>query len=61
MTAKSCRFPLLLDTGGKIARQYGVAKGDFRTTFVVAPAGTVKFRVSDAASSPPTMVSSFSK
>ncbi|MES2463253.1 MAG: redoxin domain-containing protein [Armatimonadota bacterium] len=45
-------FPLLLDKGGEIARQFGVPQGDFRTTFVVAPAGKVKFRVSDAAVNP---------
>lgn len=45
-------FPLLLDNRGALARQYGVAKGDFRTTFVVTPAGQVKFRVSDAAVDP---------
>jgi peroxiredoxin len=45
-------FPLLLDKGSEIARRYGVPSGTIRSTFVVAPAGEVKFRVSDAAVDP---------
>lgn len=41
-------FPVLLDSSGALAKQYGVPPG-YRTTFVVTPKGMVQYRVSDAA------------
>jgi len=45
-------FPLLIDTGNQLAKSWGVPQGDFRTTFVVNPAGKVRYRLSDAAVDP---------
>lgn len=45
--ANKLPFPLLLDEGGALAKRFGVGAG-MRRTFVVSPAGQVKFRV-DAA------------
>jgi peroxiredoxin len=43
-------FPLLQDEGKVLAKRYGVPQGEnYRTTFVVDPAGGVKYRVGDAA------------
>ena len=47
-------FPLLTDTDNALAKRYGVPKGDYRTTFVVAPAGSVKYRLGDAVVEPET-------
>ncbi len=42
--ANKLPFPLLLDENGVLAKQFGVGAG-MRRTFVVSPAGQVKFRV----------------
>ena len=47
-------FPLLTDTNNALAKRYGVPPGDYRTTFVVAPAGSVKYRLGDAVVTPQT-------
>ena len=42
--ANKLPFPLLLDEGGALAKHFGVGQ-EMRRTFVVSPAGQVKFRV----------------
>ncbi len=42
--ANTLPFPLLLDANGLLAKRFGVMSG-MRRTFVVSPAGQVKFRV----------------
>lgn len=46
-SANKLPFPLLLDGGGILARRFGVGEG-MRRTYVVSPAGEVKFRVDDS-------------